>query len=52
MLMKLNVILKILSIEMILALELTKNQNVMNGVRLEFLSRILTCKLTVRRHIT
>ena len=43
--MKLNVILKILPIEIILALELTINQNVMNWLCFQFLSRILTCSL-------
>ena len=46
--MKLNLILKVLPIEIILALELTTNHNVMKELRFEFLSRILTCTLTVR----
>ena len=41
-----------LPIEMISALELTTNQIVMKGAFLEILSRILTCKLTIRRRIT
>ena len=44
--MKLNMILKMRPIEMNLALELTKNKNVMKMPYLEFLSRILTCSLT------
>ena len=41
--MKLNAILKMLPTEIILALELRTNQNVMNWLCFEFLSRILTC---------
>ena len=43
--MKLNLILKMLPIEIILALELKTNENVMKLLNFEFLSRILTCSL-------
>ena len=43
--MKLNLILKMLPIEIILSLELKTNENVMKLLNFEFLSRILTCSL-------
>ena len=46
--MKLNLILKMLAIEIILALTLTANQNVMKVLCFEFLSKIFTCSLTLR----
>ena len=49
--MELNMILKMLPVEIILTLELITNQNVMKGLCFEFLSRILTCILTLRRRI-
>ena len=48
MLIKLNMILKMRPIEANLDLQLTANKNVMKGPRLEFLFRILACKLTLR----
>ena len=50
--MKLNLILKILPIEIILALDLTTDQNVMKESCFEFLFRIFTCTLSLRRRIT
>ena len=41
--MKLNLILKMLAVGIILALELTANQNVMKWLCFKLLSRILTC---------
>ena len=41
-----------LPIEIILALELTANQNMMKDLCFEFLSKILSSTLTLRRRIT
>ena len=37
--------------EIMLALKLKKNQNVMKGPCFEFVSRILTCTLTLRQRL-
>ena len=50
--MKLNLLLKILPIEIIFAFELKANQNFMKGLFFEFLSRILIPTLTFLRRIT
>ena len=50
--MTLKMTLKMVVNEMILALDLTTNQNIMKGPCLEFVSRILIWSLTLRQPIT
>ena len=49
--MELNVALKMLLIDIIFELQVTTNQNVIKDPCFEFLSRILTCTLTLSRQI-
>ena len=49
--MKLNLIVKMLPIEMILALELKINQNLMKGLCFDFPYKISISTLTLRRQI-